>query len=94
MKLILDTVTANQTTRKPSRGASSVPIGNLLAGSGSRAIFGIPLQSPSSDRGRSSVRARNVAAPAPGPGDVLHKRISRLDEANREWSIWRFGDDA
>jgi hypothetical protein len=95
MKLILDTAMAHQTAGKPCLGASSVQLGHLLSGSVSRAISGIRLQSlPPSDRMRSSARAPRVAAPAPGPGGVLDKQISRLSEANREWFVWRFGEDA
>jgi hypothetical protein len=95
MKLIRDMATANQTARKSSLGVSSVPLGNFLSGSVSRAISGIRLQSlPPADRGRSSARVRRTDAPIPGPGGAAKSQISRLAEANREWFIWRFGEDA
>jgi hypothetical protein len=94
MKLILDRATASQTAGKSSLGATSAPLGNFLFGSASRAISGIRLKSlPPADRGRSNARARHADVPAPGPGGVLNSQISRLEEANREWLMWRFGEE-
>ena len=95
MKLILDTATASHTGRKPSLGVFSVSLGQFLPGSARRAISAIQLQSPlAADRERLSVGASRANAPASGPGGVLEKPISRLDEADREWFVWRFGEDA
>jgi hypothetical protein len=95
VKLILDTARASKTTRKPGLGAFSVSLGQFLSGSARRAISAIQLQSPlAADRERSSVRDRRANPPASGPGGVLEKPISRLDEADREWFVWRFGEDA
>jgi hypothetical protein len=93
MKPIPDTITALHQGRNASFGAPSVTLGSFRPGSARRAMFGTRLQSlPPSDRERSSTHAR-CAAPAPGPGGVLDKQTSRLNEANSEWFIWRFGDD-
>jgi hypothetical protein len=95
MKLISDTVTASHTGRKPGFGAFSDSLGRSLSGSGRRARSAIQLRSPlAADRGRLSVGASRVNAPAPGPGGVLEQPPSRLEEANREWFVWRFGEDA
>jgi hypothetical protein len=90
MRLILDTATARQIVRKPSLGASSERFVDILSGSPRSAISGIRLQSlPPAHRERSS-----ADAPAPGPGGFLNGRVSRLEEADREWFNWRFGEDA
>jgi hypothetical protein len=95
MKLILDTATARQIARKPSLGAPSVTLGEFLPGSLCRATSGFQLQSlPPANRVRSSARILRADAPAPGPGGILNGRMSRLEEANREWFNWRFGEDA
>jgi hypothetical protein len=95
MKPTSDIATALHQGGDASFGASSVALGTFRPGSARCATFGVPLKSlPPSDREWSSARARRVAAPTPGPGGVLDKQISRLDEANREWFIWRFSDDA
>ncbi len=90
MKLILDIATVSQIARKPTLGASSVPSRSFLSGSPRSAVSGLRLQSlPAADRERSS-----VDAPAPGPGGVSKPKDFNLDEANREWFVWRFGEDA
>ncbi len=94
MKLILDTATANRTAKKSSLGAPTVPLGDFLPGSAIRAISGIRSQSlPLTDRERSSARAPRAATPAPDPGGVPAKEISRFEQANSEWIIWRFGEE-
>jgi hypothetical protein len=94
MKLILDTTAESQIARKPALGAFSLPVGHVLSGSTRRAIIGTQLQSlPPTDRERSSARARRIA-PAPGLAGVLDRQMSRIEDANREWLIWRFGEDA
>jgi hypothetical protein len=94
MKPLLDQATEPQTAGNANFGACSVTVGSFRPGLGYRATSMAWLQSlPPSDRERSSARAIGVAAPAPGPGGVIHNQVSRLEEANREWLVWRFGDD-
>lgn len=94
MKLLSDTVTASRTGRKPGFGVFPDSLGQSLSRSARRVISTIQLQSPlAADRKRSSVSAR-ADAPASGPGGILEKPISHLEEANREWFVWRFGEDA
>jgi hypothetical protein len=86
MKLIMDTVTPSQTGRK---------LGKFASGSARRAISAIQFQSlPPANRVRLSARVLRAGAPAPGPGGVFERQISRLEEADREWFTWRFGEDA
>ena len=96
MKLIVDIVTAGQTSRELSNGTLSVSFRKLTPASARRrAAPATELQSPlAADRRRSSMRARRANAPASGPGGVLKMQISRLEEADREWFDWRFGEDA
>jgi hypothetical protein len=95
MKLILDIATATRIASKPSLGLPSVKFGEFLPGSLCRATSGLRLQSlPPANRVRSIARILRAGAPAPGPGGILNGRTSRLEEANREWFNWRFGEDA
>ena len=94
MKLILDTAMASHTGRKPGFGAFSASLGQFLSRSARRARSAIQLQSLAADWEWSSVGASRANAPAPGPGGVLEQPTSRLEEANREWFVWRFGEDA
>ena len=94
MKLILETAAESQIARKPASGTFSLPVGHILSGSTRRAIIGTRLQSlPPTDRERSSAGARRIA-PAPGLAGVFDRQTSRLEDANREWLNWRFGEDA
>lgn len=94
MKLILDTAAESKIARKPASGTFSLPVGRVLSGSTRRAIIGTRLQSlPPTDRERSSARARRIA-PASGLAGVSDRQMSRIEDANREWLIWRFGEDA
>ena len=52
------------------------------------------LSPPPNGRERSSANALRITAPAPEPGGDAERQMSRLREANREWFIWRFGEDA
>jgi hypothetical protein len=95
MKPLLDQAKALHTAGSSSLGAFSVGLRSFRPGLATRATSRIRLLSlPPSDRERSSARANRVAAPAPGLGGVVENQVSLLDEANREWFIWRFGDDA
>ena len=94
MKLSLEIVTANHIGGRPCLGAYSVKLGFFPPGSTRRALSRTPLRlQPTTDRDRSSTRDHYIAAPASGLGGNLKKEISRLEEANREWLVWRFGDD-
>lgn len=94
MKSILDHVTARQYDGNPECGATSTPP-EAFRRSVRRAAFGVQLQSlPLADQERSSACAQRLATPAPGLAGVSQSQISiSLEEANREWFIWRFGDD-
>jgi len=95
MKLILDIATASQIASTPRLGAPSSKVGELRPGSLCRAISGLQLQSlPPANREWLSTRGLRDDAPASGLGGILEKPISRLEEANREWFVWRFGEDA
>jgi hypothetical protein len=95
MKLILDITTASQIASKPSLGAPSVKLGEFLSDSLCRAISGLqPPSLPPANRVRLSAHALRADAPAPGPGGIEMRQMARLEEANREWFNWRFGEDA
>lgn len=96
MQPISNSLTALQQGGNAGYGKSSATPGSSQSRSVSRATFRmIRLRSlPPPDRERSSAGANHAAAPASGLGGDASRLTSRLDEANREWCQWRFGEDA
>jgi len=95
MKPVLDRIGVLRTAANASLRSPSVLIGYEGPDALRYPTTRTRLQSPPQrDRGRSSVRAHSSAAPASGLDDVSSKDFSLLQEANREWFFWRFGEDS
>jgi hypothetical protein len=95
MRPILDQVPASQRDGNPERRATSAPLECTRLRPSHPGTVRVRFQSlPPSSREQSSARAERVATPAPGLGGVFQISTALLEEADREWFIWRFGDDA
>jgi hypothetical protein len=96
MESILDQILKRQRNGSPERRTTSAPLEAIPPRPRRQATVRVGLQSlPASGRERSSARAEHIAAaPTPGLGGVSQIPTALLEEANREWFIWRFGDDA
>lgn len=95
MKPIFEQATTGQPHGEVELGPASVTLNNLSSDSVRIAPFVVWLRwAPTTDRERSSPRARRAPTPASDLRGGVVKEITRSEEANREWFIWRFGEDA